>query len=109
MKQGERDSKKRIAFPIRLFEEGPPFAELPDQTHVVSTGKWDHPVYGEMEITSANVAEFVQNFKDKVRKDLPIIAGHDSDFGMPPIDGFSSSSCSIATQMPLQFKWKRLF
>ena len=78
MKQGERDSKKRIAFPIRLFEEGSSFAELPDQIHVVPTGKWDHPVYGEMEITSADVSEFVRNFKDRVRKDLPITAGHDN-------------------------------
>ncbi len=78
MKQGERDSKKRIAFPIRLFEEGSSFAELPDQIHVVPTGKWDHPVYGEMEITSVNVSEFVRNFKDHVRKDLPITAGHDN-------------------------------
>jgi hypothetical protein len=67
MKQGEPDSKKRIAFPIRLFEEGSSFAELPDEIHVAPTGKWDHRVYGEMEITSANVAEFVRNFKDHVR------------------------------------------
>lgn len=78
MKQGERDSKKRIAFPIQLFGEGSSFAELPDEIHVVPTGKWDHPVYGEMEITSANVAEFIENFKDKVRKDLRITAGHDN-------------------------------
>lgn len=54
--------------------------ELPDEIHVVPTGKWNHPVYGEMEITSAHVAEFIQNFKDKVRKDLPITAGHDNGF-----------------------------
>jgi len=74
----ERDSKKRIAFPIQLFGEGSSFAELPDEIHVVPTGKWQHPVYGEMEITSAHIAEFVKNFKDKVRKDLPITAGHDN-------------------------------
>jgi phage I-like protein len=78
MKQGERDSKKRIAFPIQLFGEGPSFAELPDEIHVVPTGKWQHPNYGEMEITSATVSEFVQNFKDMVRRDLPITAGHDN-------------------------------
>jgi hypothetical protein len=31
-----------------------------------------------MEITSPNVSEFVRNFKDHVRKDLPITAGHDN-------------------------------
>lgn len=74
----ERDSQKRVAFPIQLFGEAPSFAELPDEIHVVPTGKWSHPVYGEMEITSAHVAEFVKNFKDKVRRDIPITAGHDN-------------------------------
>jgi phage I-like protein len=78
MKQGEHDSKKRIAFPIQLFKEGSAFAEVPDEIHVVPTGKWDHPVYGEMEITPADIAEFVKNFRDKVRLDLRITAGHDN-------------------------------
>ena len=77
MKQGEPDSKKRIAFPI-LLPEGMAFAEKTVELHVVPTGKWDHPVYGEMEISSADIAEFVQNFKDKVRRDIPITAGHDN-------------------------------
>src|ERR1044072_7183982 len=72
------DSKQRFAFPIQLFGEGATFGELPDEIHVVPTGKWQHPVYGEMEITSAHVSEFVQNFRDRVRKDLPITAGHDN-------------------------------
>ena len=42
--------------------------------HVVLRGKWQHPVYGEMEISSADICEFLQNFKNKVRKDLPITA-----------------------------------
>ena len=46
--------------------------------HVVPTGKWQHPAYGEMEISSTDVREFVQNVKNKVRKDLPITAGHDN-------------------------------
>jgi hypothetical protein len=74
----ERDSKKRIAFPIQLFQEGSAFAELPDEIHVVPTGEWKHPVYGEMKITSADIQEFVRNFKDKVRRDIPITAGHDN-------------------------------
>ena len=73
------DSKKRIAFPIQLFSEAESdsFA-LPTEIHVVPTGKWDHPVYGEMEITSEDIAQFVRNFKAKVRRDLPITAGHDN-------------------------------
>jgi len=73
----ERDSKKRIAF-VQLFAEASSSVDVPVEIHVVPTGKWQHPVYGEMEITSANVSEFVQNFKDKVRRDIPITAGHDN-------------------------------
>lgn len=78
MKHGDHDSKKRIAFPIQLFGEGTAFAEISDSLHVVPTGKWMHPVYGEMEITPADIAELVKNFKDKVRLNLPITAGHDN-------------------------------
>jgi phage I-like protein len=77
MKQEGHDSKKRIAFPI-LLPEGRAFAEKAGDLHVVPTGKWQHPAYGEMEITTADIKEFVQNFKDKVRRDIPITAGHDN-------------------------------
>lgn len=72
MKHGEHDSKKRIAFPIQLFQEGSAFAEITDEIHVVPTGEWEHPVYGEMKITSADITEFKKNFDDKVRLKLPI-------------------------------------
>jgi hypothetical protein len=78
MKQHEGDSKKRIAFSIQLFAEGSADVQIPDEIHVVPTGKWDHPAYGEMEITSAHIAEFVKNFKDKVRLKIPITQGHDN-------------------------------
>jgi hypothetical protein len=44
MKQGDHDSKKRIAFPIQLFQKGSAFAEISDSLHVVPTGQWQHPV-----------------------------------------------------------------
>lgn len=73
------EEKKRIAFPIQLFREsGESFAELPDEIHVVPVGEWDHPAYGLMKITSSDIKEFIRNFKDKVRRDLPITAGHDN-------------------------------
>jgi len=50
MKLQERDSKKRIAFPIQLFAEGSADVQIPDVIPVVPVGKWDHPAYGEMEI-----------------------------------------------------------
>lgn len=77
-KQTHEDTK-RIAFPIRLFtDEGSEFSELSDTMHVVPVGEWDHPVYGEMKITTDDIKEFIQNFKDKIRRDLPITAGHDN-------------------------------
>jgi phage I-like protein len=92
MKQTERDSNKRIAFPIQLFGEGSTDAQVPSEIHVVPTGKWDHPVYGEMEITTAHIREFVQNFKDKVRRDIPITQGHDNGMSggeLPAIGWFT--------------------
>ncbi|OJW18784.1 MAG: hypothetical protein BGO51_15550 [Rhodospirillales bacterium 69-11] len=77
MKQ-QSDSKKRIAFPIQLFSDAGAGVAIPDEIHIVPTGKWDHPVYGEMEITSADVSQFVTNFKAGVRRDIPITAGHDN-------------------------------
>lgn len=72
-------SKKRIAFPIQLkFDESVNLAMVPNEIHVVPTGKWDHPAYGEMEIGSKDIQEFIKNFKDKVRRDIPITAGHDN-------------------------------
>jgi phage I-like protein len=92
MKQQERDSKKRIAFPIQLFAEGSADVQIPDVIQVVPVGKWDHPGYGEMEITSAHIAEFAQNFKDKVRLDIPINAGYDNGMSggeLPAIGWFT--------------------
>jgi hypothetical protein len=68
----------RVVGDRTIFGEESTFAELPDVIQVVPTGKWERPVYGEMEITSAIVSEFVQDFKDHVRKDLPFTAGHDN-------------------------------
>lgn len=73
----QRDSKKRIAFPIQLFAEQNPVA-IPDEINIVPTGKWDHPSYGEMEITSSDIAQFCANFKARIRRDIPITAGHDN-------------------------------
>ena len=88
------EDTKRIAFPIQLFtdeSQGSYFSELSDEIHVVPVGKWDHPGYGEMEITTDDVGEFISNFKAKVRRDLPITAGHDTGMGggeLPAIGWF---------------------
>lgn len=76
MKQ-HRDSQKPIAL-IQRYSEG---SVAPEEIQVVPTGTWDHPAYGEMEIDSAAIRQFVQNFKDKVRLKIPITAGHDTGMG----------------------------
>lgn len=78
MKKKLNESNKRISFPIGIFAEGINPVKLSDEMHVVPTGKWDHPAYGEMEITTADIQQFIKNFKAKVRRDLPITAGHDN-------------------------------
>jgi hypothetical protein len=90
----ERDSKNRIAF-VQLFAEASSSTAVPDEIHVVPTGKWDHPVYGEMEITPADISEFVQNFSRGVRLDIPITAGHDNGMSggeLPAIGWFTELS-----------------
>jgi phage I-like protein len=76
MKQ-PRDSQKRIAF-VQLFAEGKSSTVVPDEIQIVPCGKWSHPVYGEMEITPADITEFVQNYTRGVRLDIPITQGHDN-------------------------------
>jgi phage I-like protein len=48
---------------------------------VMRVGKWDHPIYGEFEITSERLERFVQNFNDGVRKAVAIDIEHKSDEG----------------------------
>lgn len=53
------------------------FKEGQKEVHIIPTGKWDHPAYGEMEITPKDIKEFKKNFDAKIRKGVPITAGHD--------------------------------
>src|SRR4051794_3432560 len=91
MSKKERDSKKRLAL-VQLFSDVSSSVDVPDEIHVVPTGAWGHPLYGAMEITSADIAEFVKNFKDKVRLDLAITQGHDNGMSggeLPAIGWFT--------------------
>jgi hypothetical protein len=76
-KQEGHESKKRIAFPI-LLPEGRAFAEKAGDLHVITTGKRQHPAYGEMKITPVDIKEFAANFNDHVRRSIPITAGRDN-------------------------------
>jgi phage I-like protein len=74
----ERDSKKRIAFPIQLFDEGSASVEIPSEIHVVPVGEWDHSLYGHMKIDAAAIQQFIANYEAGIRKDLRVTAGHDN-------------------------------
>jgi len=65
-----------MTFPIRVSELQ--FAEEENTTEiqVVPVGTWRHPVYGKIKISEEDIAEFVENFENKVRKDIPITEGH---------------------------------
>lgn len=52
----------------------------PLQVQVLRTGKFNHPVYGEFEITAQTLAEMKKNFDEKVRGiDIAVDYFHDSD------------------------------
>ena len=48
---------------------------------ILKVGKWQHPIYGEFEITSERLKRFMQNFEANLRKGLPIDREHKSDDG----------------------------
>jgi hypothetical protein len=52
----------------------------PKRVQLLRVGKFNHPVYGEIDITSELLRKFQDNFVKKVRKiDLAIDLAHDSD------------------------------
>jgi len=81
---GRIEGKQPLSFPISLFSDdgASAFAErdLPTEIHIVPFGKWDHPVYGQFEVTHETVQEFIKNFSYGIRAEhrLPITAGHDT-------------------------------
>src|SRR4051794_12288395 len=106
MKHIERDSHKQIAF-VQLFAEAATSA-VPDEMQVVPTGKWSHPVYGEMEITPTHIAEFVQNFARNVRLDIPITQGHDNGMSggeLPAVGWFTDLSDRGEAGLYASVKW----
>lgn len=63
-------------------------SELPTQIHILPVGKWNHPVYGKMEITADDIDEFIQHFNDGLRNDVPITEGHEVDDEKPAVGWF---------------------
>ena len=73
----QRDSKKRIAFPIHLSEEGSGVS-VPDVIQILPAGEWDHPYFGKFSIGTAEITKFCTNFSAGIRNRIPITEGHDN-------------------------------
>ena len=76
-----------IVFQIDLqtFSES---EELPKEIQVLPIGKWNHPAYGPIIITSEDIAQFKINFDKGLRKDIPITEGHESFDEKPAVGWF---------------------
>lgn len=93
-KQTKQVKRLPIMFPINLT---PQFAETasgeaPTEIQVLPTGKWNHPAYGPIVITSEDISEFKANFDKGLRKGIPITEGHDNGFGggeLPAVGWFT--------------------
>lgn len=62
---------------------------IPDTIHLIPIGQWEHDLYGPILITAADIREFAQNFNAKIRKGVPITAGHEG-FAELPATGWIS-------------------
>lgn len=51
------------------------------EMQIMPVGTWQHPEYGEIKITEKDITEFVNNFNDSIRKDVPIDIEHKTDSG----------------------------
>ena len=47
------------------------------EMQILPFGVWNHPAYGEIKINKSALDEFVENFNDNLRRDLPITEGHE--------------------------------
>lgn len=84
-------SNKRTVFQARLFTETPiDEGSLPAEIHVIPTGEWDHPLWGEIKIDASTISEFAENFNKGIRKEkVPITAGHTVMEELPAIGWFT--------------------
>jgi hypothetical protein len=47
---------------------------------IMRVGKWNHPEYGEVEVTKSDIQEFIQNFEDNVRQiEIAVDENHEPD------------------------------
>lgn len=71
---------------VKKFSED---GEAPEEIQILPIGRWNHPVYGVLTITSEDIAEFKENFDKGLRKQIPITEGHEVMDEKPAIGWFT--------------------
>lgn len=84
--ENQKYNKSPILFPI-TFSEG---NGIPTLINVLPVGSWNHPVYGPIIISPADITQFKQNFDAGLRKGIPITEGHESFDEKPAVGWFKS-------------------
>jgi len=88
MKQNS-ENNSRVSFPIQF---GQKFngRQAPDKIHILPYGTFERWEYSEpVIIDDRAMDDFVDNFNNKVRKSVPITAGHDSFQETPAVGWFT--------------------
>ena len=73
-------------FPFEFDEPAAGLATtIPTEVHLIPIGKWEHDQYGTITITKADIEQFASNFDAKIRKGVPITAGHEGFEELPAV------------------------
>lgn len=87
-KQSKANDKYVGVFPFQ-FDEGADEeagdAAIPTSIHLIPIGQWEHDLYGPIIITANDILEFKANFDAKIRKGVPITAGHEGALELPAV------------------------
>lgn len=70
----------RLSRPFEVVLSEKADGKVPDWVQIMKAGKFDHPEYGEFEITPATLSEMKANFDNRVRRvDLAVDYFHEND------------------------------
>jgi len=71
-----KQAQEKVNNVVKLSEN------IPNEIQILRTGKWDHPQYGEIDITEHDLDLFIKSFKERARRiDLAIDQAHNPDEG----------------------------
>lgn len=97
MKKGTSEKKSTSQeyigiFPFQFDDGGASddAVALPRTIQILPIGQWEHPSYGPILVTAADVNELVQNFNAGIRKGVYITAGHEGYQELPAVAWITS-------------------